>query len=141
MMRIGNFIAAAPFVALLGGCAGSLPEIPADLVAELGDVVVEDSLQNTASGWAISGVARLVDIPRFSSMQVQVEAAGLTPGPHGWHIHNGQCASPGGVVVPLSAIGAQPGIDEPLVAGDDGAAAEDAIVPASLLSRAQVEAG
>ena len=140
MTRIGHIVVTAAF-AILAACAGSLPEIPADLAAELGEIVVEAPLQNTAPGWAISGTARLVAVPRFPIMQVQVEAAGLTPGPHGWHIHSGGCRNPGAVVVALSAIGDQPGIDEPIVAGADGTAAEDAVVPASSLTEAQVRAG
>jgi hypothetical protein len=141
MSRIGNFLVVAPFVALLGGCAGSLSEIPEEIAAELGEVVVEDSLQSTAPGWNVTGVARLVDIPRYSSMQVQVQATGLTPGAHGWHIHSGGCDNPGEVVVPFTEIGTQPGIDDPIVAGSDGAAADDAIVPPARLTREQVQAG
>jgi hypothetical protein len=74
-------------------------------------------------------------------MQVQVQAAGLTPGPHGWHIHSGGCGNPGAVVVPLSAIGTEAGIDDPIVAGADGTAAQDAIIPAARLTRAQVQSG
>ena len=141
MTRIGKIVVAAPFVATAIGCSGSLPEIPADLTAELGEVVVESPFQNTAPGWAIGGTARLIDIPRFSSMQVQVDVRGLTPGPHAWHIHTGGCRNPGGIVVPFTPIGAQAGIDEPLTAGENGQVTQDAIIPAELLTPAQVQAG
>lgn len=130
-----------PIVLLAAGCAGGLPEVPADLTAELGDVLVESPLQVTAPGWAITGTVRLVDIPRRSTMQIQVEADGLTPGPHAWHIHTGSCDNIGGIVVPFTPIGAREGIDEPLTASTEGEAAEDALIPASLLSQQQLAAG
>lgn len=130
-----------PLVLLIAGCAGGLPEVPADLTAELGNMIVESPLQVAAPGWAITGTVRLVDVPRRSSMQIQVEADGLTPGPHAWHIHTGSCDNVGGIAVPFTTIGAREGIDEPIMASAEGEAAEDALIPPSLLSQEQLAAG
>ncbi len=140
MTRITRFAVAAPLVVLLGACAGR-GGIPADIEGELRDVVADAPIQNATSGWALGGQARLVDIPRYGSMQAQVFVTGLTPGPKGWHIHNGGCGNPGPVVVPITPIGAQVGVGEPIVPGPDGTASAVAIIPGTSLSRQQFEAG
>jgi hypothetical protein len=128
-------------LALLAGaaaCAGG-PEVPTTVTQSVGDVFLTAPLQPVGTGSTAGGTVRLTDVPGTDNTQIAVQAAGLSAGPHAWHIHSGTCAQPGGVVLAFTTIGSNQGIDDPLVAGANGAASEDAMIPADRLSRAQLQ--
>lgn len=123
----------------VAGCAGTGAEVPAAVVRATGDEFITAGIRPAGGGNA-GGLVRVIDIPTTSTMQVQVEATGLPPGPHAWHIHTGTCAQPGSVVVPFTPIGQREGIDEAITAAADGRATEDAVIPGALLTRQQLTA-
>lgn len=141
MSHIGRFAGVIILFGFIAGCSRAASEAPSSVVRELGDVFINASLQPAGQGSGISGAVRVVDLPATSDLHVQLEANGLPPGPHAWHIHSGTCANPGSVLVPFTSIGQMEGLDAPVVAGADGRAAEDAHVPGNLLTREQLTAG
>ncbi len=69
-------------VALAMGCAVAS--------AETGRAVI----QGTSTGSSVSGTATLADTP--AGLTVSIQVAGVTPGQHGWHIHQfGGCGDGG----------------------------------------------
>ena len=127
------------FLCCLAGCAGTGAEVPAAIVRATGDEFITAAIRPSGGGNA-GGLVRVIDVPTTSSMQIQVEATGLPPGPHAWHIHTGTCAQPGAVVVPFTTIGQREGIDEAITAEADGRATEDALIPGALMTRQQLTA-
>lgn len=102
-------------------CSTVASEAPSGVVREVGDVFLTANL--SASGQAgIGGTVRAIDLPATEDIQVQVEATGLPPGPHAWHIHAGSCAQQGAVVVPFTPTRQMEGLDEDIRADANGEA-------------------
>lgn len=72
-------------------------------------------------------------------MKLAVQIAGLSPGPHAWHIHDAPCGEEGAVVIPFSDTEEIEGIGEPLEADEAGVAVDTVDVPP--LDRVWVRAG
>lgn len=87
MKRLARYGAGLACMGLLGACQ---PAARTDTAAGPGETV-EVTLMN-AEGAAI-GTARLA--PADDGVRVSLAAAGLAPGPHGFHIHEtGRCDAP-----------------------------------------------
>jgi hypothetical protein len=134
MRRIGRS-AALIVLAAAGACSSIASQAPSGVVREVGDVIVTSNLQSAGQTTGVSGTVRVVDLPATSDMQIQVEANGLPPGGHAWHIHTGTCQQPGGIVVPFTPVGQREGLDEPITADANGRATEDAPIPGSMLTQ------
>lgn len=112
-MRVLPVLAALPFATLLA-CSQPAPDR-----AAAGPVAAEVTLR-TAEGQS-AGRATLTDTGAGVSMKI--EAAGLTPGPHGFHIHlNGACApAPDAATGKTVAFGAAGGHFDPGMSKHHGA--------------------
>ena len=91
---------------------------------------------------AVTGTLRLlvpVQPAEAEHPRIHVELAGLTPGPHAWHIHGGPCDVDAPVEVPISTPAGEEQLADPLEAGPDGRVTAEVRVPA--LSQLWVEAG
>jgi len=112
-MRVLPALAALPFATLLA-CSQPAPDR-----AAAGPVAAEVTLR-TAEGQS-AGRATLTDTGAGVSMKI--EAAGLTPGPHGFHIHlNGACApAPDAATGKTVAFGAAGGHFDPGASKHHGA--------------------
>ena len=121
-MRVLPVLAALPFATLVA-CSQPAPDR-----TSAAPVQAEATLR-TAEGQS-AGRATLTD--NGAGVSMKIEAAGLTPGPHGFHIHlNGACA-PGGTPTANHA-GDQPN----LVADAGGRASLEYTNPNVTLSPAQ----
>ena len=123
--------------ALFAAC--SSVEVPAAAVEVVGDTFVDANLQRVGTtGPAVGGSVEVIDLPGTDDIHIQVDATGLPPGPHAWHIHSGTCATTGGIVLAFTTAGQNQGIDDPIDAGADGRGAEDAHIPANRMTQQQL---
>lgn len=74
-----------------------------------------------------------------NGVYVRVRLAGLRPGTHAWHIHNGPCSDIGRVIVALTPADTMQGIAQPIVADSAGTAEQTAFVLINALSRKRME--
>lgn len=130
------------FLIFVAGAAGACSRLasttPSPVARELGDVFVTANLRAVGPGSGVGGTVRVVDLPGTEDMQIQVEATGLPPGEHAWHIHSGSCAQPGEIVVPFTSVGQMRGVDEPIEIEANGRGEESAPIPGSLLTEARL---
>lgn len=109
-------------------------------VAENTGIVIEEGpIEVVSAGWAVTGVVRLLEVPNARDLFVQVEADGLTPGPHAWRLYNAGCEGGGTEVVAFDQGMAGMGVT--LEANREGEATAIARIPATAVSREQIEAG
>lgn len=126
-------------VVLATVAACSTVEVPAAAVRAVGDSFVDAEIQRVgATGPAVGGNVQVIDLPNTNDIHIQVEATGLPPGFHAWHIHSGTCANSGGIVLAFTTAGQNQGIDDPIEAGMDGRAAEDAHIPSDRMTQQQL---
>lgn len=122
------------------GCSTVASQAPAEVVREVGDVVVTSNLQSAGQATGVGGTVRVIDLPGTSDMQIQVEGTGLPPGEHAWHIHAGTCAQPGAIVIPFTPVGQREGLDEAIEVDANGRGSEDGTIPSSMLTQEQLAA-
>lgn len=121
-------------LATVAGC--STVEVPAAAVRAIGDSFVDAEIRRVGeSGPAVGGTVHVIDLPNTEDIHIQVEATGLPPGFHAWHIHSGTCASSGGIVLAFTTAGQNQGIDDPIEADANGRAAEDAHIPSDRMTQ------
>lgn len=87
----------------------------------------------------VGGMVVLLTEGDAAPVTLTIEALGLPPGNHAWHIHQGACGSSGPVQIPLSSTADMEGITGPLEVSDEGDA--DAEVELDALPRSAVGAG
>ena len=140
-MRKHRFAPSALIVAALAllapsGCsapgdAGNLneeadepPPTSADeAVEQRADTLVVARLEPPEGGDpAVGGTVLLLRDRDGAPVTLEVDAVGLPPGGHAWHIHQGACGASGEIQIPLSATAEMEGITGPLEVGDDGVA-------------------
>lgn len=78
---------------------------------------------------AVGGTVLLYQDGDGAPVTLEIDAVGLPPGPHAWHIHQGTCGASGEVEIPLSSTAEMEGSTGPLEAGDDGVAQTDVEIP------------
>lgn len=82
-----------------------------------------------SGGTAVGGTILLYRDGDGAPVTLQIDAVGLPPGEHAWHIHQGSCGTSHAVAIALSPTAEMEGITGPLEVGDDGAAQEELEVP------------
>lgn len=144
-MKLGRAIAgliAVTSAAAVSACAGATaPAVTAEMARDAGVLVSEHTVEPSASGWAVTGTARLLSVPGSPDLFAHVEVDGLTPGEHAWHLHTGTCDQVGSIAVPFSALGARAGTSTVLTANTEGEAEGIGPIPAAQVTRDQLMAG